>query len=238
MRAFILPPFVAAIICAAPFIVVAHASDTDIDRAIADTPGLAATVRLDPDRELQIRAELARVSAQGQEALLRESGRLGRQLAFEAVPRMIVYAPDSSVLALLRAKLAALDEVAALGSDHCHTFLTRGMDSAEMPGLTPEVRRGLIEAVTRIAADAGGSDRQRLLPGEESESTLRAVMTRTYERAGDDPIDFEALADPASIEGDDARTVVCRTAVHFYRAVMELPPPDAAVLFRTLVAGR
>lgn len=237
MRAFVLPLCVAAILCAAPVMVAARASDADIDRAITDTPGLAATMRIDPDREPQIRAELDRVQARGREALLRESGRLGRKLAFEAVPQLIVYAPDSSVLALLEAKLAALDETAVLGGERCYAFLTGGLDSAEMPGLTPETKRGLVESVTRIAADAAGGDRQRLLRGEDSESTLRTVVARTYAIAGDDPVEFEALADPTSVKGDDDKTVACRTAIHFYRAIQELPPPDAAVLFRTLMAG-
>lgn len=236
MRHLLALLFVAVAICAAPNAIEAQTSDADIDRAIEGNTALAAVMRAEPGRQAQILADLRRAWASGAETLEQEVFRLSRQHTKEMVPGLIAYAPDADVLALLDANLVALDEASAQGGGRCHAFLVGDLDGAPMPEFTASTTRGLNESLARIVVAGAGRHHQRLLDDEESMPILEAVVTRTYEIAGDNPVDFEAVAYLLTIEDDDTKAAACATTIYLYRAILEMPRSDAAVLFRTLIA--
>ena len=75
-------PIVLALFCGVLWAgTAADAQTSEIDRAIATNPGLAAIIGADPAREAQIRERLHRAHALGPEALEQEALKIGREFA-------------------------------------------------------------------------------------------------------------------------------------------------------------
>lgn len=237
MRQILVAMIAVAAILALPAGAMAQTGESEIDRAIANDPGLAAIVRADPAREAEIRERLRQAFAHGPEALLQEALALGQRFAEVMLPQMVGSAPDAAVLEFLEGTLAALDEASAQSGARCHTFLTGGYSGGEMPVLSTAVRRRLVKSLFGIVDTGSARDSQRMLGEQEFLALLDQVLARTYEIAGDDPVDFDAVANLMAIKDDQTKAQACTTTIYFYRAILDLPPSDAAALFRTLMAA-
>lgn len=236
MRQILVAMIAVAAILALPAGAVAPTDESEIDRAIANDPGLAAIVQADPAREAEIRDRLHRAFAHGPEALLQEAMALGRRFAEVLLPQVVGYAPDAAVLEFLEGTLAALDEASAQSGARCHTFLTGGLSGGEMPVFSTAVHRRLGISLADIVATGSARDSQRMLGEKEFYALLDQALTRTYEIAGDNPVDFDAVANLMAIQDDRTKAQACTTTIYFYRAILALPRSDAAALFRTLMA--
>ena len=215
----------------------ARAQTTDIDRAISDNPGLAAIVGADPAREAQIRERLRRANASGPEALEQEALAIGREFAEQMMPQLIGSVPDETVLAFVRVTTTALNEAAAQSGAHCHTFLIGGQGGGEMPALRASTSQKLSDILVDITVTGARGDRQRMLSEAEIGPVLDEVVNRTFEFAGGDTVNFEAVANLPAIRDDRTKSEACQTTIYFYRAILDLPPGDAAALFRTIMAA-
>lgn len=224
-----------ATVCLTP--ICALSQTTDIDRVIDGNPALSAIVTGDPGREARIRERLRRAAAFGPAALEEEALRLGRQFANEMMPQLIGYASDGAVLTFLRATATALDEAAAQSGSHCHTFLIGGANGGQMPDFQPSTDRGISESLVEITTSGAERNRQRMLGEKEFMPILEAVASRTYEIAGPNPVNFDAVGNLPALQDDQAKAEACWTTIYFYQAILDLPPSDAAALFRTLMAA-
>lgn len=235
MRRFLIPLFLFALILVAPL--GALSQTTDIDRAIDNDPALSAIVSASPGHEAQIRERLRRASAFGPAALEEEARKVGREFANKMMPQLIPYAPDSAVLAFVQTTALALDQAAAQSGVRCHTFLIGGLGGGEMPDLSPNITGELANSLAQIAAAGADRSSQRMLSEGELGQILDLVVTRTFEIAGKNPVNFDALANLQAIRDDETKTQACWTTIYFYRAILDLPPTDAAALFRTLMGS-
>lgn len=212
------------------------AQTSDIDRAIERNPALAAIIGIDPAREDQIRRRLHDAYALGIDELEQEALRIGREVGQQLMPKLIAYSPDETVLQFLRITNVALEEAAAQSGTHCHTFLIGGAGGGPMPDFSPATGKGLGDALLEITVSAGERRQQRLLDPEEMGTLLGIVVDRTIEVSDGYPLNFDAVANLPYLRDDDAKTDACWTSIYFYEAILDLPPADAAALFRTMLA--
>ena len=106
-----------------------------------------------------------------------------------------------------------------------------------MPTFSAEARDAANAAVMRILAEGVAGKPKRALDEFTASSLLDDVVDRAYELAGDRPLDFDAYADLTAIRDEEVKLHVCWTALYLHLAIRELPPADAAALYRALMTA-
>lgn len=209
----------------------------DVDDIIAGDPLLPGILKAFPDQEPAIRNRLEYAANRGDEAVRREIHAIGYDIGTNLMPRLIGSASDDAVVAFIDVFAANMEVASAQGGSTCLAYMTGSAGGAPMPTFSAEARDATNEAIMRILAEGVAGKPKRALDEFAAASLLDQVVDRAYALAGDRPLDFDAYADLAAIRDEEVKLHVCWTALYLHRAVRELPPADAAALYRTLMAA-
>lgn len=210
----------------------------DIDDIIARDSVLPGILKAFPEQEPAIRDRLEHAANRGDGAVAREIHAIGFDIGTTLMPRLIGFASDEAVVGFIDVFAANMEVASDQGGSVCLSYMTGSVGGAPMPTFSAEAQDAANEAVMRILAEGVTGKPKRALDETAASSLLTQIVDRAYVLAGDRQLDFDAYADLTAVRDEETKLRVCWTALYLHLAIRELPPAQAAALYRTLMAAQ
>lgn len=197
---------------------------------IESEPEAVRLLHLLKDKEpeaYEILVALAEDTSAGTKSL-REAQQESARTLQQIFTRYLPYADDSTLIDVAREFITLGTTLQTLSPETCRRYVL-GEKMTEILQVTPLVPRFLIENNVRVLNRVmETADLKRPIPTTGEISPLfDALLTPTVDLSAGD---IALVTDPGNPYAE--ATEVCHAFLHFYRAILQRPPPDAARLLR------